>query len=83
MNLFTYKLPNLKTLKVFGSLYLAFNLERNKSKLDPEVRRCIFIEYKSGMKEYIILDIKTKEVLISKDVIFYEKTFPYKRTQKY
>ncbi|XP_047177474.1 uncharacterized protein LOC124844559 [Vigna umbellata] len=37
--------------------------------------------YKSGVKGYIVLDINTKELLISRNVLFHEDIFPYKNLQ--
>ena len=44
------KLPDLKILKVFGSLVYASTLHSHRTKLDPKGRKCVFLGFKSGMK---------------------------------
>jgi len=70
--------PMYLNLKVFGSLCFTCTLENNKTKLQPRSRKCIFLGYKIGIKGYVLLDIMSREIFISKNVIFYENTFPYK-----
>ena len=66
-------MSNLKNLRVFTSLYFGSSLERNRYKLDPKFKKFVFIRYKNGTKGYIVLDIKMREMLISRDVIFHKK----------
>jgi hypothetical protein len=65
--------PDISSLKVFGSLYFASTLERNRTKLDARARKFIFLGFKSGTKGFLLLD------LLSKHVQFHEHIFPYKR----
>ena len=37
--------------------------------------KCIFLGFKQGTKGYIVMDIQTREVFISRNVIFYESSF--------
>lgn len=41
----------------------------------------VLLGYKNGIKGYIILDIKNREIFISRNVIFYEDIFPYRKQQ--
>nr|GMD70186.1 uncharacterized protein LOC109179345 [Ipomoea batatas] len=43
-----------------------------------EPEKCIFLGYPNGVKGYKLYDLKTREVFISRDVVFYEENFPYK-----
>jgi len=70
--------PTYLNLKVFGSLCFASTLENNRTKLQPGSRKCIFLGYKIGIKGYVLLDIVSREIFISINVIFYESNFPYK-----
>jgi len=67
-NIFPYELLHncildISDIKVFGCLCFASTLEHNRCKLDPRARKCIFMGYKQGTKGYVVLDIRTKEIL--------------------
>nr|KYP76196.1 Retrovirus-related Pol polyprotein from transposon TNT 1-94 [Cajanus cajan] len=74
--------PDISMLKVFGSLCFASTLSNNRTKLDPRARKCIFIGFKQGTKGFILFDLKTREVFISRNVSFYENIFPYHSEQQ-
>jgi len=38
--------------------------------------KCVFIGFKPGMKGYVLLDIKSREIFVSRNVMFYENIFP-------
>jgi len=67
-------------LKTFGSLWFASSLENNRNKLEPRSIKCIFVRYKLGIKAYIFLFTKNREIFINRNVIFYENIFPYKNS---
>ena len=64
-------------MRVFGSLCFAITLSANKKKLDSRSRKCIHIRFKDGVKGYILFDLHSKEIFLSRDVIFFEHIFPY------
>jgi len=70
-------IPNFDDVKVFGSLCFASSLQRNRSKFDTRARKYMFLGYQNGTKGYFMLDIKSREIFVSRDVTFYEKLFPY------
>jgi hypothetical protein len=68
----TGKEPSLTHLKVFGCDAYVHVPKENKSKLDKKDEKCIFIEYKYGLKGYNIWNPETKKVVYSRDVVFRE-----------
>jgi hypothetical protein len=70
-------LPDINFLKVFGSLCFATTLKANRHKLDSRSRKCINLGFKSGVKGHILFDLQSKEMFLSRDVIFFETIFPY------
>ncbi|GAU40777.1 hypothetical protein TSUD_26570 [Trifolium subterraneum] len=70
-------LPDISNLKVFGCLVFVSTLQSNRHKLDSRSRRCISLGFKPGMKGHILFDLKSKELFISRDVVFFENVFPY------
>ncbi|MCI19660.1 retrovirus-related pol polyprotein from transposon TNT 1-94, partial [Trifolium medium] len=39
---------------------------------------CIFLGYKLGMKGVVLLDINTREILVSRNITHHETIFPYR-----
>ena len=72
--------PTYLNLKTFDCLCFASTLENNHSKLEPRSRKSVFIGYKTGIKGYVLLDVTSREIFISRNVIFYENIFPYNLT---
>lgn len=72
------KKPNYCHLKVFGFLAFAYILMSERQKFNAKTRRCVSLRYSFGTKGYKLLDEKTGEVIISKNVISHERVFLYK-----
>jgi len=72
------KPPTYLNLKFFGTLCFASTLENSRTKLDPRARKCVFLDFKIGVKGYVLLITTSREIFISRNVIFYENSFLYK-----
>ena len=70
--------PDLQFLRVFGCQCFASTLSHNRRKLDPRARRCVYLGHRSGVKGFLVYDLATHEVIVSRNVIFHEKCFPFK-----
>jgi hypothetical protein len=61
-------------MRIFGCpTYLHISSE-DRSKLDPKSKKCIFLGYEKGVKGYKLWDPVAQKVMISRDVIFDEKS---------
>nr|KYP40999.1 Retrovirus-related Pol polyprotein from transposon TNT 1-94 [Cajanus cajan] len=76
-NIFYNKEPDISHLRVFGSLCFASTLTAHRTKFAPRAKRCLLLGHKDGVKGYLLMDLNTKEIFISRNVVFYETIFPY------
>ena len=70
--------PDFSIIKVFGSLCYA-STHHFHNKFDPRYRHGIFLGFQNGTKGYIILDIDSREIFLSRNVIFHETILPFKK----
>ncbi|CAA0809346.1 Uncharacterized mitochondrial protein AtMg00710, partial [Striga hermonthica] len=69
--------PAYGMFNVFGCLCYASRLGPNRKKFDERAMPCVFLGYISGTKGYRLYSLESKEVFVSRDVIFYEERFPF------
>ncbi|MCH79266.1 polynucleotidyl transferase Ribonuclease H fold, partial [Trifolium medium] len=70
-------IPDASQFKVFGSLCFASTLTSQRSKLDVRARKSVFLGYKSGYKGFVLYDLHTREIFVSRHVHFHEHILPY------
>jgi len=75
-------LPDIKLFKVFCSLCYASTIMSHRSKHDPRARKCCFLCYKSGFKGSVLFDLHSREIFISRNVIFHDHILPYPSSSK-
>lgn len=70
--LWSGKKPNLKHLRVFGSRAFVHIPKQKRHKLNAKSTECILMGYSSESKAYRLQDPKTRNIIISRDVVFME-----------
>lgn len=68
----TEEKPNVEYFRVFGSITHVHIPEQKRIKLDDRSHRCILLGVSGKSKAYRLYDPATKEITISRDVIFEE-----------
>jgi hypothetical protein len=71
------KVPDIDSFKVFGSLCYSTSLHSHRTKLAARVRKSVFLGYSIGFKGFVLLDIQTREIDISRHVSLHEHILPY------
>lgn len=66
-------------MKFFGCLCYITNTLPHKGKFDSRAFPCVFLGYLFGQKGYKVFNLESHDVVISRDVIFQEDVFPFKK----
>jgi len=71
----TSEKPSLTHLRVFGCNAYAHIPHQRRTKLDPKAIKCVFVGYSLESKAYRLYDPINRQIIISRDVIFFEEKF--------
>jgi hypothetical protein len=69
---FTGKKLDVSHLRVFGCIAYVHVPDKKRSKLDPKIKKCIFIGYSLEQKGYRCFNPSTWKLQVSRDVVFDE-----------
>lgn len=64
-------------LRAFGCLCYTYTLKEGRTKFQPQVDPCVFLDYPYSQKAYKLYNLNTKKIIISRDDIFHEHHFPF------
>ncbi|MCO5601999.1 hypothetical protein L7F22_056126 [Adiantum nelumboides] len=80
---FTGKKPNVSHFKVFGCIAYVHVPDELRRKLDPKAEKCDFIGYSVEEKGYKCYNLVTRQVRVSRDVVFDEMATWYADVKGY
>ena len=69
--------PNLRHLRVFGSIAYVHVQKEKQRKLDAKAKKCILVGYSDEQKGYKCYNPRTKQARVSRDVVFDESASWY------
>ena len=69
--------PNLRHLRVFGSIAYVYVPKEKQRKLDAKVKNCILVGYSDEQKGYKCYNPQTKQGSVSRGVVLDESAFWY------
>ena len=74
--------PSYENLRVFGTLLFARRISLNKEKFNRRSNRCVFLGYPMGKKGWLVFNLGTENLFVSRDVVFHEDQYPFAQPDK-
>ena len=72
--------PDVSYFRVFGCKAYVHTTEDKRKKLDPRSVKMTLIGYEPGSKGYRLWNTNTRSIVLSRDVTFDERSYPYKES---
>ena len=70
--------PDVSYFRIFGCKAYVHTPEAKRKKLDPKAEEMTLVGYEPGSKGYRLWDYSDRSLVLSRDVTFDERSFPYK-----
>lgn len=74
--------PSYDHMRAFGCLCFVNTLKQGRTKFEARAHPCVFLGYPFGQKAYKIYDLTTKRVIVTRDIKFFERHFPFHFSSK-
>ena len=74
--------PDVAYFRVFGCKAYVHTPEDKRKKLDPRSIEMTLLGYEPGSKGYRLWNHKTRSIILSRDVTFDERSYPYKEIRQ-
>ena len=72
-----HKPPFFNHLRVFGCLCFVSTPSGHRLKFESRATPCVFLGYPFNIKGYKVLNLHSRKISISRDVVFHESVFPF------
>ena len=77
-----HKQPSFNHLRVFGSLCFVSTHSVHRLKFESRATRCVLLGYPFNVKGYKVLNLHSRKISISRDVVFHESVFPFSQSSQ-
>lgn len=68
---------NTDFLRAIGSAAYPLLKTTEMNKLSPKSKKCVLVGYETGARAYRLWDSASRKIIVSRNVIFNERSFPY------